>query len=759
MGEAQAKYRLTVIDGTAAPLRAVEANFKKHLGNIGSYGKTLSLGLTAPIVAFGVTALKTAADFETSMNRVEGVTGASAAEMAKLNAQAKALGASTSFSASEAGDAMGYLAQAGFNANQIIGAMPSTLQLAEASQMDLAAAADITSNILAGYGKQVTDLVHINDVLVKAADATNTDIAGLGEAMAYVAPVASGMGLAFEETVGALGLLSNAGIKGSMAGTTLREALGSLANPSVEAAAVLKQLGVQAFDSKGKMVPLADIIGRLQMQGMTAGEALTIFGQRAGPGMLALVKQGAGALRDLQGELDNSGGAAEHMAAVQMKGLNGAIKNLQSAFEGLQIALTESGLLTWITNFVTRVAGWLTAAISASDGTKRLALTIAGLAAAAGPAMMLVGKLVGLISFMTSPIGWVITAIGLLSLAWARWGDDIKKIVAPVTDWLKDKFDEVAGFILAMVSGILYDLSVLFNTLAKLPGKIGQDMGAARDALKGWSESLWQTREALIAADDGASAWDAMVKRIKDGSKALMDQLKALGGTVPDVAAGVDNLAASTGNLGNQAQGTGSVLFSWIGELQRVVPLWAQMARGVGLAQDQLNSVGWASKASAKMMKSAFADAAEGLADSFGDAVFRAQNLLEGLANAARSVMSSLLSGLMKLGLAKIFPSLAPAWGFVAPKSSMTGNHLKAGQASWVGENGRELWVPDTAGTVVPSGQVSGPQSVTIPVTINYTGRDINDPIEFRKLANRLQSELEKIARTFYDPKTARAGA
>lgn len=753
--EAQAKYRMAVDDKTAGSLRAIEKNFKQHIDKISSYGKSMSLGITAPIVAFGAAALLTVGNFETSMNRVEGVTGATATEMAKLNAQAKALGATTSFSASEAGDAMGYLAQAGFNANQIIGAMPSTLQLAEASQMDLAAAADITSNILAGYGKQVADLAHLNDVLVKAADATNTDIAGLGEAMSYVAPVASAMGLAFEETTAAIGMLSNAGIKGSMAGTTLREALGSLANPSKEAAEVIKALGLQAFDSKGKMRPMADILGQLQLAGMTAGEALAVFGQRAGPGMLALVKQGSRALIELKGELDNSGGSAAHMAEVQMKGLNGAIKNLQSAFEGLQIALTESGILTWVTNFVTRVAGWITTAISASDGTKNFGLAVAGIAAAIGPTLLVVGKLVSLISFLTSPIGLVIGAIGLLTLAWQRWGDDIKKIIEPVTSWMKDKFDEVAGFVLLLVSAILYDLSVLFNVLSKLPGKIGEDMGAARDALAGWSDSLAVTRAEMLKANDGAAAFDGMMARITAGTQELLDKLKNLGGTVPQATAAVDSATAAIDATGEAAQAT----VGWIGSLQQSFVTLHQMARGVGLLKAEIKELSWQAKAKAEIMHTAFADAAEGLADSFADAVFRAQNLLEGLAETAKSVLATLASGLIKLGLAQVFPSLAPTWGFIKPKSSMTGNHLASGQSSWVGENGRELWVPDSAGTVVPSSKMGGGITINVPITIINDGGDITrDPIAFRAFSVKLKRELEAIARTYFDP-AAPAGA
>jgi uncharacterized protein YukE len=494
------------------------------------------------------------------------------------------------------------------------------------------------------------------------------------------------------------------------------------------------------------------------MAGMTAGESLQIFGERAGPGMVALVDQGGNVLRELQHDLDNAGGAAKHMAEVQMKGLNGALKNLRSAFEGLQIALMESGILEWVTNFVTRVAGWISTAISAGDGTHRFALAIAGLAAAIGPTLLIVGKLVGLISFLTSPIGLVIGAVGLLSLAWSRWGDDIRKIVAPVTNWLKDKFDEVAGFILLLVASVLKGLSFLFDGLAKLPGQIGEDMGSARDALNGWSDSLAMTRYEMLKANDGAAAFDSMMDRIKQGTQELLDKLKGLGDAAPSAAQAATEVSDAVAEVGESAQVSGTL----VGWMQKQIQALSQMSRGIGLTtvKKQIVEIGWVAKAQGQIMHQAFADAAEGLASSFADAVFQAQNLLEGLANTARSVLSMVATGLIKLGLAQVFPSLAPTWGFVdKPKSSMTGNHLGAGQASWVGENGRELWVPDSSGTVVPGSKIGGGVNINVSITISQADGDVTrDPIAFRAFAIKMRREFEVIAKTYFDPSTQAAG-
>jgi TP901 family phage tail tape measure protein len=166
------------------------------------------------------------------------------------------------------------------------------LQLAAAGNMDLATTADIASNVLSGYGMEVGELGRVNDVLAVTFSNTNTNIAQAGEAMKYVAPVAAAAGMEFEEAAAAVGLLGNAGIQGSMAGTTLRGVITALINPTGEAADILERLGIQALDSSGNMIPLADIIDQLGAAGVTTGELMTVFGQRAGPGLAALLEQG-----------------------------------------------------------------------------------------------------------------------------------------------------------------------------------------------------------------------------------------------------------------------------------------------------------------------------------------------------------------------------------------------------------------------------------------------------------------------------------
>ena len=341
-------------------LGADSSGLTKDLGNakggvgkigasIGAIGATVGVGLVAAIGSFAVSSIQVAGDFQSSMNRVKAVSGATEDQFKSLGEQAKELGATTQFSASEAADAMGFLAQAGFKADEVMGAMPGTLNLAAAAGIDLATSADIASNVLSGYGIEVAGLGHVNDVLVSAMTKTNTDLLQLGEAMKYAAPVAASAGVGFEEAAAAIGLMGNAGIQGSMAGTSLRGAISRLISPTDNAAAAMNHAGLSFLDAEGRLKPFDDVVRQLEPHAEDTGLMMELFGQRAGPAMAALVSQGADALTDLTGELKDSGGTAERIAEVQMTGFNGAIKQLKSAFEGLQIAVAEAGLIDFAT--------------------------------------------------------------------------------------------------------------------------------------------------------------------------------------------------------------------------------------------------------------------------------------------------------------------------------------------------------------------------------------------------------------------------
>ncbi|MED3352937.1 phage tail tape measure protein, partial [Bacillus thuringiensis] len=203
------------------------------------------------------------AGFEKTMSAVQAVTGASGQDMKKMSELAKKMGSETKFSASQAAEGMQYLGMAGFKTNEIMEAMPGMLSLAAAGQLDLGLAADITSNIMSGFGLKADQATHSADVLAKAASSSNTNVEQMGEAMKYAAGSASTVGFTMEETSAAMMAMANAGLQGSVAGQAWGTSLNRLAKPTKEMKKVMGELNLEFFDSQGKLKPLPQLVSEL----------------------------------------------------------------------------------------------------------------------------------------------------------------------------------------------------------------------------------------------------------------------------------------------------------------------------------------------------------------------------------------------------------------------------------------------------------------------------------------------------------------
>jgi TP901 family phage tail tape measure protein len=283
------------------------------------------------------------ADFDQAMSRVQAITRATEEDMRVLRDTASQLGATTEFSATQAADGLRFLGMAGFSATESIQAIPQVLDLATASGMDLASAADTASNIMSAFGIAADNAASVTDVLAAAASRANTDVSQLGTAMSFAGPVASSLGVSVNDAAAAVGVLSDAGIQGSMAGTGLRRVMSSLINPTGEAADAIRSLGVNLDDVNPQTNSLVDIVDRLAQAGLGASEALTIFGDRGGPAILALTSQ-APRLRELTEELSNVDGAASQMAETMRDNLRGDLQGLVSALQSVILAMGDAGL-------------------------------------------------------------------------------------------------------------------------------------------------------------------------------------------------------------------------------------------------------------------------------------------------------------------------------------------------------------------------------------------------------------------------------
>lgn len=305
-------------------------------------------GTATALGGVSTAAIKVGSDFEAQMSRVQAISGATGEDFQKLKDQAIQLGADTAFSASSAAEGMENLAAAGFTTAEIMEAMPGMLDLAAASGEDLATSSDIAASTLRGFGLEASEAGHVADVLAENANRTNSSVADTGEAMKYVAPLANAAGISLEETAAAIGIMANAGIQGSQAGTTLRGALSRLSKPTDDMVAAMEELGISFYDSDGKMKSLSEQVGMLKeaTEGMTDEQKnnylVTLYGQEALSGMLALINEGEGSLSDLTKSYETCDGSAKAAADTMQDNLAGAIEQLGGSAETFGIVFYES---------------------------------------------------------------------------------------------------------------------------------------------------------------------------------------------------------------------------------------------------------------------------------------------------------------------------------------------------------------------------------------------------------------------------------
>lgn len=389
-------------------------------GKLSSLGNTLTMGVTTPILAIGTAAVTMGNDFEAQMSRVQAIAGATADQMEGLNAQALQLGADTSFSASEVAQGMENLASAGFSVDEIMSAMPGMLDLAASSGADLATASEIAASSLRGFGLDASEASHVADVFATAAARTNAQTEDLGEAMKYIAPVANAMGQSLEETAAAVGIMSDAGIKGTQAGTSLRGALSRLAKPTAAMQTTMEDLGVSFYNAQGEMLPLNQIIEQLEgsFEGLTQEQQnnalVTLFGQESLSGMLALIQRGPDELRSMTASFEDASGAAKEMADTMLDNTAGSIEEMMGSIETAGITI-QKVLAPHIRDAAEAVTDLFNEFSDLDEEQQKNIVTWTGVAAAAGPAVKILGTATTGIGKLTKGVGTIVSDLGKLS--------------------------------------------------------------------------------------------------------------------------------------------------------------------------------------------------------------------------------------------------------------------------------------------------------------------------------------------------------
>lgn len=397
-------------------------------------GKDLSMKVTTPLLGVGTAAVMVGAEFEQSMSKVSALSGATGDDLERLEGQARELGKTTVFSATQAAEAQAFLAMAGYKVNEILDSMPGLLNLAAAGQMDLGRAADITTNIMSAFGIEADRTAHVADVLAKASASANTDVSQLGEAIKYLGPVANSLGWSLEESTAAVMSLSNAGIQGSMAGQAFASSLARLAKPTREMENLMRDLNISFFDADGVMRPLPDVIAELErgLQGMTAEQksaALsTLFGAEAYKHWAVLLDEGSETLSENTQMLIEADGAAKQMADTMSDNFIGALNQMKSAlsesaiiiFKNIQPALESlvervKSAAEWFNNLSPRMQNMIILAGGFAAAIGPLLVVLGTLAASLGSIINIMGKLLPLFSGSKSAIGVFRTGIAALS--------------------------------------------------------------------------------------------------------------------------------------------------------------------------------------------------------------------------------------------------------------------------------------------------------------------------------------------------------
>lgn len=344
--------------------------------------------LKSPLVAAGVTisagagiadTVKTYADFEAAMSEVKAISGATSEEFAQLTEKANQMGAITKFTASESAEAFKYMAQAGWDAKEMMDGIEGLMALAAASGEDLGTTSDIVTDALTAFGMAAKDSGRFADVMAMAASATNTDVAKMGETFKYVAPVAGSLGYSIEDTAVAIGLMANNGIKASQAGTSLRSLLTNLTHPVGQAADAIEELGISVTNADGSVKPLSQTMQELREKFSTLTDAekaqysAMLAGQEGMSGLLAIVNASDQDFADLTEQINNSSGAAQQMSDIMMDNLAGKFELFTGALDSMKMSLGEKfkpylvDTLEWLTNKVPDVENALLTAANSFD--------------------------------------------------------------------------------------------------------------------------------------------------------------------------------------------------------------------------------------------------------------------------------------------------------------------------------------------------------------------------------------------------------
>ena len=520
----QAKLKFDNIERLGQSLQSVGSKME-------SVGKSLTATVTAPLVGIGTAAVKTGMDFDEQMSKVAAISGATGDDFEALRAKAREMGASTKFSATEAAEAFEYMGMAGWKSGDMMEGIPGILNLAAASGEELGTTSDIVTDALTAFGLQAKDSGHFADILAAASTNANTNVSMLGESFKYAAPVAGSLGSSAEDTSIALGIMANSGIKASQAGTALRTGLSNMVKPSKQMATYMDRYNIELQKNDDGSINLLATMKHLRerMGGLSADEqaaaASAIFGKNAMSGWLSIINASD---KDFDGFTDaiyNCDGAAETMADTMNDNLAGQLTILKSALQELAIQISDA-LTPTIKKIVEKIQDFVIKLQQMDEGTRDTILKIAAFAAAIGPVLIVVGKLV-------SVIGGAIST-------YAKFGAKITEII----NLTKAGQGPIAGLVSA-IGGISAPVLAVIAVIGILVAAF---------------VTLWKTNEDFREKIKGV--WDGIKKHLDNAFGKITEAVNKLGFNFKDI--------------------TEVMKAAWVGFCNFLEPLITGIVKGIG---------------------------------------------------------------------------------------------------------------------------------------------------------------------------------
>lgn len=612
---------------SATALQKIGATGEKlqTVGNkISSVGQKL-LPVTGVVTGLGTAAVKTAADFDSAMSRVAAVSGATGSDFDKLRDKAREMGAKTKFSATEAADAMNYMAMAGWKTEDMLSGIEGVMYLAAASGEDLATTSDIVTDALTAFGLTAADSGHFADVLAAASSNANTNVSMMGETFKYCAPVAGALGFSVEDTAEAIGLMGNAGIKASQAGTSMRSIMTNLTGDVKLSGAAIGDVTIATTNADGSMRSLSAILAdcRGAFAGMTEAEkannAEALVGKNAMSGFLALMNAAPEDIAKVSGAVNNCKDAAKNMADTMQDNLEGQLTILKSQLQELAISFGDL-LMPAVRSIVSGLQGMVDVLNAMPDGVKRVIMIVALLAAALGPVLIIIGKtlsaigtimtwapkLAGAIStvkgafaalsatMMANPIAIVIAAIAALVAAfiylwntneefrqfWIRLWNEIKEVAVQVwtavSQFLVSAWNGIRNTAVAVWNGIRDFFSSLWAGIKTLftmvVTAISTFLVGAWNGIRATVMAVWNAISAFLG-----SVWNGI-------KSVITNVVNGIRNTISSVVNGIKNTVSGAFNA------------MWNGVRSTISGIYNTIRDGLGNAVNYITSLasaGW----------------------------------------------------------------------------------------------------------------------------------------------------------------------